>query len=105
MPHILITGANGFVATHVVKKAIEAGHTVVGSVRSPPKGKELLALHPEWNGKLDFVYIDDYARQGVWDEVFQTHDIDYVIHIAAPVFTNADNSDYYTHYLTPSVEG
>ena len=105
MPHTLVTGANGFVAVHVVKAAIEAGHTVTGSVRSQAKGSELLALYPEWKGKLDFVEIDDYAREGVWDTAFKEGNFDYVIHVAAPVFDNPKNTDYERDFLRPSVEG
>ena len=105
MPHILVTGANGFVAVHVVKACIDVGHTVTGSVRTQAKGEELLEIHPEWKGKLDFVEIEDYAAEGVWDDIFKSADFDYVMHVAAPMVDNPKYTDYERDFLRPGVEG
>jgi nucleoside-diphosphate-sugar epimerase len=105
MPHTLVTGANGFVAVHVVSACINAGHTVTGSVRTKAKGEELLEIHPEWKGKLDFVEIEDYAAEGVWDDTFKSADFDYVMHVAAPMVDNPKSTDYERDFLRPGVEG
>ncbi|NQZ72525.1 MAG: NAD-dependent epimerase/dehydratase family protein, partial [Dinoroseobacter sp.] len=34
MTRVLVTGASGFIAKHIVLQLLQAGHTVVGSVRS-----------------------------------------------------------------------
>lgn len=47
MPHTLVTGANSFVAAHVISALIAAGHSVTGSVRRAAAGKEILEWHPE----------------------------------------------------------
>jgi len=116
MPTTLVTGANGFVAAHVVNQLIQveilipptdfkAGHRVIGSVRSPKKGEQLLSVHPEWEGKLAFVTVSDYTKPGTWDETFRDHDIDYVAHIAAPLLDNPENVDFDKFFLEPSVKG
>jgi nucleoside-diphosphate-sugar epimerase len=105
MPHTLVTGANGFVAVHVVKALIDAGHTVTGSVRTKAKRTELLDVHPEWKDTLDFVEIEDYAGEGVWDETFKNADFDYVIHVAAPMVDDPRSTNYELHFLQPAVEG
>lgn len=105
MPKTLLTGANGFVAAHILDQLISAGHHVTGSVRSASKGQQILDLHPEYAGHLDFVTVSDYATEGVWDEVFKTHDFDHIIHTAAPLLDNPENKDFDTHFLRPSVEG
>jgi nucleoside-diphosphate-sugar epimerase len=105
MPHTIVTGANGFVAVHIVKACIDAGHTVTGAVRTLAKGSDLLSLHPEWKGKLDFVEIEDYAREGIWDDTFKNKDINYVMHVAAPLLDDPRNTDYERDFLRPSVEG
>jgi nucleoside-diphosphate-sugar epimerase len=105
MPHTLVTGANGFVAAHVVDQLIAAGHHVTGSVRTIAKGTELVTVHPEYEGKIDFVTISDYAKDGVWDDVFEKGDFDYVVHVAAPLLDNPKNTDYVRDFATPSVEG
>jgi len=77
MPHTLVTGANAFVAAHVIAELISLGHTVTGSVRRATAGEDILAEHPEWKGKLDFVTIEDYATEGIWNEVFEKNKFDH----------------------------
>jgi nucleoside-diphosphate-sugar epimerase len=86
MPKTLVTGANGFVAASIIDALIlQYGHTVTGSVRTLSKGEQIIATHPEYAGKLDFVVVSDYAKAGTWDKTFQEGDFDYVIHTAAPL--------------------
>jgi nucleoside-diphosphate-sugar epimerase len=105
MPHTLVTGANSFVAAHVISTLVEAGHTVTGSVRRSSAGEAILVEHPEWKGKLDFVEIKDYAEAGIWDDVFESNTFDYIIHVAAPLLDNPANTDFDRDFLRPSVEG
>jgi nucleoside-diphosphate-sugar epimerase len=105
MPHTLVTGANGFVAAHVIDQLIDAGHHVTGSLRSASNGASILATHPEWKDHLDFVGVPDYTTPDVWDDVFKNGRFDYVIHVAAPVFDNPNNSDFERDYLRPGVNG
>jgi nucleoside-diphosphate-sugar epimerase len=83
----------------------QAGHKVVGSVRSPSKGTELLSIHPEWEGKVSFVTVPDYAKSGTWDSTFKENDLDYVVHVAAPLLDNPKNIDFDKDFLEPSVKG
>lgn len=105
MPHTLVTGASGFVASHVVDTLIADGHTVTGSLRDKAKGAGILKLHPEWDGKLDFVSVADYAQEGAWDAVFEKGDFDYVVHVAAPVLDNPKNTDFERDFAKPSIRG
>lgn len=105
MPHTLVTGANGFVASHVVNALIADGHRVTGSLRDKKKGAGILKLHPEWEGKLDFVSVADYAKEGVWDDIFEQGDFDFVVHVAAPVLDNPQNTDFERDFEIPSVRG
>jgi nucleoside-diphosphate-sugar epimerase len=105
MPHTLVTGANSFVAAHVIQKLISDGHNVTGSIRRAATGDEILAAHPEWKGKLDFVEIKDYAAPGAWDEIFKNHDFDYIVHVASPMYGDPKNTDYDKDWLKPGVEG
>jgi nucleoside-diphosphate-sugar epimerase len=38
---ILVTGASGYVASWIVKKLLEKGHTVHGTVRDPDNEKKV----------------------------------------------------------------
>lgn len=105
MPKTFVTGANGFFAAHVIDQLIALHHTVVGSVRSAAKGDQILATHPEYAGKISFVVVSDFAAEGTWDKAFQATDFDYVIHTAAPLLDNPENTDFERDFLRPSVQG
>jgi nucleoside-diphosphate-sugar epimerase len=105
MPHTLVTGANSFVAAHIIQALITLGHTVTGTVRRASAGEAVLALHPEWKGHLVFVEIEDYAIEGVFDNVFKSKDIDYVIHVAAPFAVTSPDTEYERDFLLPGVGG
>ena len=105
MPHTLVTGANGFVATHVIDALITQGHTVTGSLRDANKGADIFKTHPQWEGKLSFVSVSDYTKEGVWDSVFKEGNFDYVIHVAAPVLDNPKNTDFIKDFAEPSEKG
>jgi nucleoside-diphosphate-sugar epimerase len=105
MPKTLITGANSFVAAQIIDQLIAHGHFVVGSVRSSPKGDEILATHPEYKGKISFVTVSDYAAKGIWDNIMKEEGIDYVIHTAAPLLDDPRLKDFEKDFLEPSVNG
>lgn len=104
MPHTLVTGANSFVAAHIINELIATGHTVTGSVRRVAAGEELLKEHPEWKEKLDFVVIEDYADQAALDALFQKQKFDHIAHVAAPMPGKPELSDYDKDFLRPSVD-
>jgi nucleoside-diphosphate-sugar epimerase len=105
MPKTLITGANSFVAAQIIDQLIALGHFVVGSVRSSPKGDEILATHPEYAGKISFVTVSDYAKKGIWENIMREGEFDYVIHVAAPLLDDPRLSDFERDFLAPSVDG
>lgn len=105
MVHTLVTGANSFVGVHIIKTLIDAGHQVTGSVRRASSGEEVFAEHPEWNGKLQFVVVANYAAVGAWDSIFQSRDYDYIIHVAAPMYGDESLLDYDRDWLKPAVNG
>ncbi|KAF2497940.1 NAD(P)-binding protein [Lophium mytilinum] len=104
MPHTLVTGANSFVAAHIINELIAQGHTVTGSVRRTAAGDALLAENPEWAGKLDFVVVEDYAKDGAFDAIFQAKDYDHIVHVAAPLF-GEKQTDFDRDFLRPGVDG
>ena len=105
MPHTLVTGANSFVAAFIIQSLISEGHQVIGTVRRLKSGDEILKEHPEWSGSIDFVEINDYTNQDNWDALFKSRDIDYIVHVASPIFSNPETIDYDRDYLKPGVDG
>jgi uncharacterized protein YbjT (DUF2867 family) len=61
-PTVLITGANGFIATWLVGDLLKRGYIVRAAVRSEAKASRLLNLYGELHAKdLHIVVIGDIA--------------------------------------------
>ncbi|MCJ1416021.1 hypothetical protein MMC32_002356 [Xylographa parallela] len=105
MVHALVTGANGFVATHVVDQLITAGYQVTGSVRTAAKGAEILQDNTQYAGMFTSVVMTNMYRPGTWDQIFQDGNFDYVFHVAAPAPDNPKNVDFDKDFLEPAVNG
>ena len=78
MPTTLVTGANAFVAAHIISRLVQAGHRVIGTVRRAAAGDEILALHPEWKSQLEIAVVEDIAVAASWDNLFQRTAFDHV---------------------------
>jgi nucleoside-diphosphate-sugar epimerase len=85
---ILVTGATGFIAKHIVQQLLDAGYHVRGSVRSLARGQEVVdavAPHLRETGDLDkrlsFVELDLTSDDG-WDGALTG--VDALVHTASP---------------------
>jgi len=78
MPSTLVTGANSFVAAHIINALIAAGHKVTGTVRRESAKQDVFAARPEWEGKLDVVIIGDYSKDESWTELLKSGNFDHV---------------------------
>ncbi|OTB04723.1 hypothetical protein M426DRAFT_11356 [Hypoxylon sp. CI-4A] len=67
---ILVTGANGLIASHVVDQFLAFGYKVRGTVRNPAKCAWMkpcfASRHP--SGELEIVQVSDFGAPGAWDE-------------------------------------
>lgn len=69
---VLVTGATGFIAAHLVEQLLDAGYTVRGTARqAPPAGRT----------GLEYV-VADLTRPGAFDEAVNGCDV--VMHTASP---------------------
>jgi nucleoside-diphosphate-sugar epimerase len=81
---VLVTGANGFVATHCIVELLRGGYRVRGTLRSAEQGKKVrdaIAKHANVSG-LSFVEADLNLDNG-WDRAVEG--CTYVLHVASPV--------------------
>ena len=76
-----MTGSTGFIGAHIVDNLLKRGLRVRGATRSLEKGEQMKAARPEYASKLDFVQVEDFTKQRVFENVIQ--DIDAVIHVAS----------------------
>ncbi|GME68676.1 unnamed protein product [[Candida] boidinii] len=104
---VLVTGATGFVATHVVDVLLSKGYKVIGTARSEAKYEPLLkeyqAKYPQ--GDLLFEIVQDIGAPAAFDEVLKKHtDIKHVLHTASP-FSFGTNKSPEEAYKIPALEG
>ena len=84
MARVLVTGASGFVAQHLILKLLARGYTVRGTLRSLARADEVrrvLAQHDARAHDIEFVAADLSSPEG-WDAAVK--DCDYVQHVASP---------------------
>ncbi|KAJ9138667.1 NAD dependent epimerase/dehydratase [Pleurostoma richardsiae] len=114
---VLLTGANGFIAQHILADFLEAGHSVRGVVRSQARVTQLKAIFSKYADKqLDFAIVQDITAPGAFDAALQSPEgpfdaalqspegpFDLVVHTASPYnFREGETND---HFLNPAVKG
>ncbi|KAJ9609188.1 hypothetical protein H2200_006960 [Cladophialophora chaetospira] len=104
MPTVLLTGANGFLATYVLARLFENSYDVVGTVRSQVKADDVFTAHPEFKTKVRLVAVPDMSASGAYDKIFEGTQFDFVIHTAAPV-PDGGGKDFDKDFLEPGVQG
>lgn len=61
---VLVTGANGFAAIHIVDALLKRGYFVRGTLRSESKGAHLKQLFGRYGDKLELVVVPDITKVG-----------------------------------------
>lgn len=103
---VLVTGATGYIAKHIVLHLLNSGYSVVGSTRSLARETEMHdALRPHLTddaalSRLRMVALD-LSRDDGWQEAMQG--VDVLIHTASP-FPITQPSDE-NELIGPAVEG
>ncbi|KAF5377007.1 hypothetical protein D9615_007320 [Tricholomella constricta] len=102
---VLVSGANGFVATWVVRRFLEKGYAVRGTVRSADKGKFLEDLFQQYGERFEVVVVEDITKarilfEGAFDEAVKG--VDAIAHTASPFYLNAVSHD---ELIGPAVNG
>lgn len=70
---ILVTGANGYIASHIVDQLLIAGYRVRGTVRSEEKIKSLSEI---WEkkfgyGRFELITVADISKDGAFDDAVE----------------------------------
>lgn len=88
---VLVSGANGYIGIWVVRKLLDHGYSVRGTVRSNSKGTHLLNLFKDEakNGKFELAIVPDITAPGAYDEAVKG--VDAIEHTASPVTMDADD--------------
>merc|ERR1719471_98877 len=84
MSTFAVTGANGFIASHLVTKLLASGHKVRGTVRDTADSSKmdtLNALSAKYPGQLQVCEVSNLKDSASMKEVFSG--VDGVFHLAA----------------------
>lgn len=105
--NILVTGAAGFIGSHLSEKLLEAGHVVIGIDNFDPfysrSFKELNLIHLKGNSAFTLVEADICNRTAL-DEIFARQSIDVVIHLAAKAGVRP-SIDHISDYYKTNIDG
>lgn len=99
---VVVTGASGFIASHIVKQLLEGGYRVRGTVRDPGKTRaegHLTGL-PGADERFELTAAD-LRTPGAFDDAVR--DCEYVIHTASPYTINV--ADPQRDLVDPAVRG
>ncbi|MDA3949359.1 MAG: NAD-dependent epimerase/dehydratase family protein [Spirochaeta sp.] len=99
---IAVTGASGYLGSWIVKSALDAGHTVRGTVRDPDDTERCGHLRALEGQERLSLYRANLLEAGAFDEV--TDGADVVIHSASP-FVRDNITDPDVQLLQPAVDG
>ncbi|RKL08153.1 hypothetical protein BFJ68_g9500 [Fusarium oxysporum] len=97
---VLVTGANGFIATHVLQNLLQGGYHVRGVVRSQASADAVLETFPEYSGSLSVIVVPSMTIAGAFDQAVK--DVDAVLHIASPFTLSVKDNE--TEMLAPAIK-
>lgn len=108
---VLLTGANGFLGTHILTQLLASNISVRAIVRSQHKADQVRLAHPpptpqQEEPLLDFGIVPNITAPGAFDDVVKSADrpFDVVIHTASPFLYKAV-ADNLTDFLIPAKQG
>ncbi|KAH7135075.1 3-beta hydroxysteroid dehydrogenase/isomerase family protein-like protein [Dendryphion nanum] len=104
-PHrVLLTGANGYIASHILSQLLSASHSVRAVVRSQSKVESVRSLFPASSSQLDFAIVPDMTAPGAFDTALQSEPpFDVVLHTASPFLYKTAGSP--SDFLEPAIKG
>lgn len=101
---VLVSGASGYLAAHVIYQLLDKGYKVRGTVRSlkdTKKVDKLLTFHPAARANLELVEAD-LLNPASWDPAMKN--IDFVMHVASPL-PPRNSVKHENELIKPAVEG
>jgi len=101
---VLVSGASGYIGSHVVLAFLDAGYKVRGTVRSLSKVEKIKHLKAwQETGKALELVEADLTNANSW--VDATKGVDYVAHVASPFFIGCKESEAEERLYKPARDG
>jgi nucleoside-diphosphate-sugar epimerase len=101
---LLVTGANGFVALHIIKQALDRGYNVRGTVRSVSSAGKVRSTFAEYGSQFSVAIVSDLSKRELYEPAFAgpLKPITGVINVAAPFSLKV--TDVVSGLLDPAVD-
>ena len=101
---VLITGINGYIASHIGLELLKRGYSVRGTSRSPSAAQRLLSpedgpFHP-YHAQYQHMVVPDITVDGAFDDAVQG--VYSIIHTASPVDFSLKTVD---EFFIPAIKG
>ncbi|KAJ5725285.1 dihydroflavonal-4-reductase [Penicillium malachiteum] len=96
---VFITGATGFIGSHVVASTLQAGYRVRLSIRKAEQESLVRSRYPEFSNNIEVVVLPDLSKPEAFSE--NLHGVDYVFHLASPM--PGRGNDIHRDYVDPAV--
>ncbi|MCF8217064.1 MAG: aldehyde reductase [Chlorobium sp.] len=97
---VCVTGASGFIASHIVAQLLHGGYRVRGTVRKSPDYYPYLQQLPGANERLELVKADLLSKESFLPAF---RECEYIIHTASPYVINVKNPA--KDLVEPSLQG
>lgn len=103
-PHVLLTGGNGFIGSHILAQLLDYGCTVCCAVRTQEKGDKILRDFAAQQSQISIRIVPDIVAPGAYHAAVQgTPAFDTVYHTASPFTYNNVGSNL--EFLEPAIKG
>jgi nucleoside-diphosphate-sugar epimerase len=101
---LLVTGANGFVAAHVIDQALYRGYNVRGTVRSESSANKVRDLFAEYGSRFSLSIVGDFTNKDALKPAFAgtAKPITGVISVAAPFTLKVEDNS--RDLLDPAIQ-
>lgn len=98
---VFITGATGFIGSHVVNYTLKAGYKVRLSIRRKEQEQSIRAWLQGPVENVEFIHIPDLAKPGAFQGALDG--VDDIFHLASPL--PGKGNDVKKDYVEPAVTG
>lgn len=99
---VLLTGASGFLASHILDQLLKYGYIVKATVRTEKQASYLRAEYTSF--PFEVVIVSDMQADNAFDHVWDK-DITAVLHTASPFYYPKEGEDAVAGILNPAIKG
>ncbi|KAJ6031881.1 dihydroflavonal-4-reductase [Penicillium herquei] len=96
---VFITGATGFIGSHVVASTLQAGYRVRLSIRKAEQESLVRSRYLKYSNDIEVVVLPDLSKPEAFSETL--HGVDYIFHLASPMPGRGE--DIHRDYVDPAV--